>query len=57
MTAIHRATDGTGLFPKGETVHKELAEAARHWRFEHRLHRSLTDPAAAIVEVGALARV
>ena len=57
MTAIHRSTDGTGLFPKGETVHKELAEAARHWRFEHRLHRSLTDPAAAIVEVGALARV
>jgi 16S rRNA (guanine527-N7)-methyltransferase len=57
FTAIHRRPGGMGLFAKGETVHKELAEAARFWRFEHRLHNSLTDPAAAIVEVGALARV
>lgn len=57
MAAIHRAPGGTGLFPKGETVHKEVTEAARVWRFDHRLHRSLTDPAAAIVEVGAIARV
>lgn len=57
MTAKHRQPGGTGLFPKGETVHKEIVEAGRLWRFEHRLHPSVTDPAAAIVEVGALARV
>lgn len=55
--AIHRQPSGMGLFPKGEAVHKELLEAAQVWRFEYRLHRSLTEPAAAIVEVGALARV
>jgi 16S rRNA (guanine527-N7)-methyltransferase len=56
-TEIHRQPSGMGLFPKGAAVHKELLEAARCWHFEHRLHRSLTEPAAAIVEVGALARV
>lgn len=53
----HRNPQGRGLFPKGHTVHKEVETATRSWRFEHRLHPSLTDPGAAIVEVGAVSRV
>ncbi len=54
---IHRAEHGIGLFPKGQTVHKEVQDASRIWRFEHRLHRSLTDGEAAIVQVGGVERV
>lgn len=57
FTVQHRRTGGIGLFPKGETVHKEIKAAAQRWRFEHRIHASVTDPRAAIVEVGALSRV
>lgn len=53
----HRLSQGRGLFPKGRSVHKEVEIAIRAWRFEHRLHPSLTDPEAAIVEVGAISRV
>ncbi len=55
--AIHLAPGGIGLFPKGRTVHNELADAKRPWRFEARVHPSLTDPEAAIVETGAPTRV
>lgn len=48
---------GICLFPKGETVHNEIKEAARRWEFEYRVHPSRTDPKAAIVEIGAFARV
>jgi 16S rRNA (guanine527-N7)-methyltransferase len=57
MTEKHRRSDGIGLFPKGRTVHKELEEASRSWRFAPALHPSLTDPTAAIVEIGVLDRV
>ncbi len=56
MAEKHRRPGGTALFPKGATVHKEVAEASRHWRFDHKLHPSLTDPRAAIVEIGAIDR-
>jgi 16S rRNA (guanine527-N7)-methyltransferase len=52
----HLAEGGICLFPKGETVHKELADAASRWRFEHRLHPSQTDARAALVEIGAIER-
>ena len=52
----HRAPGGICLFPKGEAVHKEIREAERGWRFDYRIHPSRTDPQAAIVEIGALAR-
>lgn len=52
----HRTAAGICLFPKGETVHNEMAEARRNWRFDAILHPSLTDPRAAIVEIGALHR-
>lgn len=53
----HRAPGGICLFPKGEAVHKEISEAKRDWRFDPVIHPSRTDPQAAIVEIGALARV
>jgi 16S rRNA (guanine527-N7)-methyltransferase len=52
----HLARGGICLFPKGEAVHKELADAASRWRFEHRLHPSQTDARAALVEIGAIER-
>lgn len=46
------AAQGTRwLLLKGETVAQELDEAARDWRFGHRLHASLSDPRGRIVEV------
>lgn len=57
MVEKHRQPDGVALFPKGEAVHSEIAEARRHWRFEPRIHPSLTEPRAAVVEIGALIRV
>jgi 16S rRNA (guanine527-N7)-methyltransferase len=52
----HLAPGGIGLFPKGRTVHNEIAEAERAWRFPCRIHPSLTESEAAIVETGAPAR-
>lgn len=52
-----RLPGGICLFPKGETVHKEIADASRQWRFDYRVHPSRTDERAAIVEIGAFARV
>lgn len=57
VTSKLRRQDGIGLFPKGRTVHKELDDASRAWRFEARIHPSLTDAEAGIVEIGALNRV
>jgi 16S rRNA (guanine527-N7)-methyltransferase len=39
------------LFPKGRAVETELTEAERRWHIEAKLHPSLTDPEAQIVEV------
>jgi 16S rRNA (guanine527-N7)-methyltransferase len=57
MAEMHGKPGATGLFPKGASVHKEIAEAAVRWQFDHAIHRSLTDPRAAIVEIGATRRV
>lgn len=53
-TAKLRRPDGSGLFPKGRAVHKEIADAERRRAFQHRLHASCTDPAARVVEIGAI---
>lgn len=53
----HRRPDGIGLFPKGEAVHKEIEAAAKRWRFEYRIHPSVTESQGAIVEVGAVSSV
>ena len=52
----HRRPEGICLFPKGETVHKEVAAAAARWHIEHKIHQSRTDPRAAILEIGAFCR-
>lgn len=57
MVEKHRRPGGIGLFPKGARVHKEVADAATHWRFDHNIYPSLTDDKAAIVEIGAIDRV
>lgn len=57
MVEKHRQPTGVALFPKGETVHTEIASAEQHWRFAHRIHPSLTENRAAIVEIGAINRV
>lgn len=56
-TEKHRKRNGTALFPKGSTVHKEVEAARRRWRFDATLHSSATDPGATILEIGAFARV
>ncbi len=53
----HARPGGIGLFPKGETVHKEIEEAQKIWSFRFELHPSQSRAGAAIVEVGALSRV
>lgn len=53
----HRRRGGICLFPKGAKVHKEIAEAKVQWQFDHHLHHSLTDPSAAVIEIGAMTRV
>jgi 16S rRNA (guanine527-N7)-methyltransferase len=50
----HLAPGGLCLFPKGETVHKEVEEAKRIWRFDHQIHQSSTAANSAIVEIGAI---
>jgi 16S rRNA (guanine527-N7)-methyltransferase len=52
----HLRPAGICLFPKGETVHKEIADARARWRFDHRMHPSRTDSRAAILEIGAIRR-
>lgn len=53
----HRPEDGICLFPKGRGVHKELENAAANWKFDHKLHRSSTDPEGVILEIGVFERV
>lgn len=53
----HLRKTGICLFPKGRSVHKELAEARARWCFDSIEHRSLTDPTATILEIGAIHRV
>lgn len=52
----HLDPEGICLFPKGETVHKEVEDALQLWQFDCRTHPSLTDSRAAILEIGAIRR-
>lgn len=56
MLEKHRRAGGIGLFPKGGSVHNEIEDAALQWRFEKKIHPSLTEQKAAIVEIGAIER-
>ncbi len=57
LASKHCAPGGICLFPKGAKVHKEIETALRLWRFEYRLHRSLTDEASAILEIEGIDHV
>ena len=54
---LHAAPDGTAIFPKGARHKTELAEAQKTWSFTYSSHPSLTDPEAAILKIGEIARV
>jgi 16S rRNA (guanine527-N7)-methyltransferase len=53
----HRSGCGICLFPKGESVHKDIAKAQKSWSFDCVLHLSLTGKDAVIVEIGDFKRV
>jgi 16S rRNA (guanine527-N7)-methyltransferase len=48
---------GKGLFLKGSKHQDEIAEARKAWRFETRLHESLTGGGGTIIEITELAHV
>ncbi len=47
----HLCHDGVALFPKGARHADELDEARKDWRFDVTAHPSISDPAAAILEI------
>ncbi len=57
MAEIHRRPEGICLFPKGRAVHKEVEAARLRWAFSAIEHRSVTDPTATVLEIGAMHRV
>jgi 16S rRNA (guanine527-N7)-methyltransferase len=52
----HLAPGGVALLPKGAGHGRELDAALECWRFSVQKHPSRTDPAAAILAIGDLAR-
>jgi 16S rRNA (guanine527-N7)-methyltransferase len=40
-----------GLFPKGRDHVMELTKAAEHWQFSSKLHTSITDQDARVIEI------
>lgn len=57
FTALHLASDGQALFPKGELWKSELDDARKTWTFECEAHTSHTDAQAAILQIKELKRV
>ncbi|MEI4471898.1 16S rRNA (guanine(527)-N(7))-methyltransferase RsmG [Frigidibacter sp. MR17.24] len=53
----HLAADGTALFPKGASHQAELEEARRDWSFDLQIRPSITDPAAAVLQLKGIRRV
>ncbi|MDO6586441.1 16S rRNA (guanine(527)-N(7))-methyltransferase RsmG [Salipiger sp. 1_MG-2023] len=53
----HMAEDGTALFLKGVNWRKELTAARESWNFSCCHRRSVTDPNAVVLSIGALAHV
>lgn len=52
----HLAFGGTALFLKGETWENEVEVARQTWSFEMRVHKSITNPKAAILEIKEIKR-
>lgn len=53
----HAKPTGTALFMKGKSWPREVSEVKKKWQFSCVTHKSITDPAAAILEIGDLSRV
>ncbi len=54
---LHLQPQGKALFLKGAAHVEEIADARRLWQFECKAHRSVTDPAGAILDIGGITRV
>lgn len=54
---MHRKPEGRCLFLKGESWLKEAEEARRLWTFDMIPHKSITDPRAAVLEIGTFDHV
>lgn len=52
----HIKPTGTALFQKGETWREEVDDAQKQWRFSWVAHKSVTNPNAAILEIGDITR-
>lgn len=53
----HAAQNGTSLFMKGANWRDEVLDAEKKWRFTCEVHKSVTHPDAAVLEIGGLSRV
>ncbi len=53
----HLSPDGTAVFLKGAAWKKELSEAQESWNFTCEPSKSVTDPNAVVLSIGALAHV
>jgi 16S rRNA (guanine527-N7)-methyltransferase len=51
MTTHHLSPTGRAYFPKGASFAQEIGAAEARWRFKLTIHKSHTDPNAAILEV------
>lgn len=56
-TAQHCRSGGTAIFQKGATYADELADAQKHWSFDHSIHPSQTDRAAVVLTITNLRRL
>ncbi|MCK0151269.1 16S rRNA (guanine(527)-N(7))-methyltransferase RsmG [Marivita sp. S6314] len=54
--SLHLRDGGTCVFPKGMTWRQEVEDAQKLWRFTYKAHTSITNPDAAILEIGDLSR-
>ena len=54
---MHLKSDGTALFPKGESWRKEHEDAQGVWSYESEPIKSLTNPSAAVLKIKEIARV
>ena len=53
--ARHLSVGGTALFLKGRDAARELTQAEARWSMAVSRHRSITDPAATVLRISALA--
>lgn len=53
----HLSPSGEAVFLKGANWEKELAEAQESWKFRYTRRKSITDPNAVVLSIGALTHV